>query len=97
MQVQIVNNAEDMVFLRLGSRRSSDEGPSWMQKRPGSAAVERRTGQLSPSPTATSSKESLWLSAISKENTRPIPVPLSIARGAVHVCMTFAYTDLVHF
>ncbi|XP_036422656.1 MICAL-like protein 2a isoform X2 [Colossoma macropomum] len=68
---------------RLGSRRSSDEVPSWKQERPGSAAGERRTGQLLPSPTSTttSSRESLWLNAISKEHTRLPSAPLSIARA----------------
>ncbi|XP_072531033.1 MICAL-like protein 2a isoform X2 [Salminus brasiliensis] len=74
----------------LGSRRSSDEVPSWKQERPGSAAAERRTGQLPPSPTAassssissSSSKDSLWLSAISKEQSRPPSAHLSIARAA---------------
>ncbi|KAL6457222.1 hypothetical protein MHYP_G00341850 [Metynnis hypsauchen] len=68
---------------RLGSRRSSDEVPSSKQERPGTAAGERRTSQLLPSPTTTTpnSRESLWLNAIRKEHTRLPPAPLSIARG----------------
>ncbi|XP_066530875.1 MICAL-like protein 2a [Hoplias malabaricus] len=68
---------------RLGSRRSSDEVPSWKQAKPCFDAGEGRSSQLPPSPTSTttSSKESLWLSAISKEQTRPPSTPLSIARA----------------
>ncbi|XP_049331490.1 MICAL-like protein 2a isoform X2 [Astyanax mexicanus] len=77
------------------SRRSADEAPSWRQEKPGSAAAERRTSRLpaTPSPTDTSSsiisgsisgsgtKESLWLSAISKECTRPPSAHLAVAGG----------------
>uniref|UniRef100_A0A8B9KFQ1 Mical-like 2a n=1 Tax=Astyanax mexicanus TaxID=7994 RepID=A0A8B9KFQ1_ASTMX len=89
------------------NNRAYSCAPSWRQEKPGSAAAERRTSRLpaTPSPTDTSSsiisgsisgsgtKESLWLSAISKECTRPPSAHLAVAGGTAGERVTFAYVD----
>lgn len=61
------------------------------QERCGSS-TEAKAGHFCVS-SNTSSMESLWLSGINKEHTRPPSSSLFIARGAVRMPMTFAYID----
>lgn len=84
----------DTISHRLKIGCSSAEVSSWRQE------LHRRdaTGRAAPSSPAISissmnTKESLYLSAISKERSRPPSLLLSTAKGAVRSQMTFACMD----
>ncbi|XP_016122895.1 MICAL-like protein 2a [Sinocyclocheilus grahami] len=84
--------------LKLKIRCTSAEVSSWRQDLHGRVATGRSSYQAtSTSPAISSrgmnSKESLYLSAISKEHSRPPSQLLSTAKGGVHSQMTFACMD----
>lgn len=86
------------VSHRIQIRCSSAEDSSWRQELHGRDATGRSLYQATPSSPAISSnrmngKESSYLSAISKERSRPPSLLLSTAKGGVRSQMTFAYMD----
>lgn len=62
------------------------KGRSSYQAAPSSSAIISSSGGMN-------GKESLYLSAISKERSKPPSLLLTTAKGAVHLQMTFAYMN----
>lgn len=82
------------VSHRLQIRCSSAEVSSWRQELHGRDATGRSLYQATPSsPAISSNSKESYLSAISKERSRPPSLLLSTAKGGVRSQMTFAYMD----
>jgi len=84
------------VSRRIKIRCTSAEVSSWRQELHGRDATGGRSPYEATSSShviSNSSKESFYLSAISKERSRPPSLLLSTAKGGVRSQMTFACMD----